>query len=93
MMVELILYTDMRFDSLQRSLNYPPNSCMYNVQICEVGKKEENVMQESKLLHKLSEAEKTGIIKSDIASNHDEPTQIWKTQIALRKRAKMRTGK
>jgi len=115
---------------------------MYNVQICEVGKNEENVLQEcarakqrkananayqkfskpnkqiiditletqrtttptlsaiattyknrtgepieeEKLLHKLSEAEKTGIIKSDIASNRDEPTQIWKTQMALRKK-------
>lgn len=38
-------------------------------------------IEEEKLFHKLSEAEKTGIIKSDVASIQDEPTQIWKTQI------------
>jgi len=43
-------------------------------------------IEEEKLLHKISEAEKTGIIKSDIASKQDEPTQIWKTQMALKKR-------
>jgi exosortase len=39
-------------------------------------------IREEKLLHRLSEAEKTGIIKSAIASIQDEPTQIWKTQIS-----------
>jgi len=46
--------------------------------------KTEEPVEEEKLLQKLSEAEKTGIIKSDIASIQDEPTQIWKTQMAMR---------
>ena len=36
-----------------------------------------------RLQQKLSEAEKTGLIKRDIDNNHDEPTQIWKTQVSL----------
>lgn len=39
-------------------------------------------IEEEELLHRISEAEKTGIIKSDIASNQDTPTQIWKTQMS-----------
>jgi len=39
-------------------------------------------IEEEKLLQKLTEAEKTGIIKSAIASIQDEPTRIWKTQIS-----------
>jgi exosortase len=41
------------------------------------------IIEEEKLLHKLSEAEKTGIIKSEIASKQDEPTQIWKAYVPL----------
>jgi exosortase len=40
-------------------------------------------LEEQKLLQKLSETEKTGIIKSNIANIHDEPTQVWKTQTTL----------
>jgi len=47
--------------------------------------KTEEPIDQQKLLQKLSEAEKTGIIKSEIASIQDEPTQIWKTQISLRR--------
>jgi exosortase len=36
---------------------------------------------QSKLLEKLYELEKTGLVKRLIASRDDEPTQIWKTQI------------
>jgi len=50
-------------------------------------------IEEEKLLHKISEIEKTGIIKSDIANNQDEPTRIWKTQLALRKNFKIRSNK
>jgi len=39
-------------------------------------------VENEKLLHKISEVEKTGIIKREIISNQDEPTRIWKTQIA-----------
>jgi len=39
-------------------------------------------IEEEKLLQRLAEAEKTGIIKRDLASIQDEPTQIWKTQIS-----------
>jgi exosortase len=35
------------------------------------------------LLQKLSEAEKTGIIRSEIASVYDEPTKVWKSQLRL----------
>ena len=38
-------------------------------------------IEKEKLLQKFSEAEKTGIIKSEIASIQDEPSQIWKTQM------------
>lgn len=41
-------------------------------------------IEEEKLLQRLSEVEKTGIIKSEIASIQDEPTQIWKTQMAMK---------
>jgi exosortase len=37
-------------------------------------------LEEQKLLQKLSETEKTGIIKSSIANMHDEPIHVWKTQ-------------
>jgi len=39
-------------------------------------------VQEEKLLQRLTEAEKTDIIKSAIASVQDEPTRVWKTQIS-----------
>ena len=39
-------------------------------------------IEEKKLLHKLRELEKTDIINGDIANIRDEPTMIWKTQIA-----------
>ena len=42
-------------------------------------------IEEEKLLHKISEVEKIGRIKSNMAHNQDEPTQIWKIQVALRK--------
>jgi hypothetical protein len=35
------------------------------------------------LLKKLSEVEKTGIIKSEIANVYDEPTKIWRNQLNL----------
>jgi len=38
-------------------------------------------IEEQELLQKLLEAEKIGIIKSHIANKHDNPTQIWKTQM------------
>ena len=40
-----------------------------------------NLIKKEELLEKISEAEKTGIIKSYIASIHDKPIQIWKAQI------------
>jgi len=36
---------------------------------------------EEKLLQKLSQAENSGLIKSEIANVNDEPTHIWKTQM------------
>ncbi|MDH5483580.1 MAG: exosortase/archaeosortase family protein [Candidatus Bathyarchaeota archaeon] len=42
-------------------------------------------IEEEKLLHKLRELEKTDIIKGDIANIRDEPTMIWKTQMAMRR--------
>lgn len=41
-------------------------------------------IEEEKLLHKLRELERTGMIKDDIASIRDEPTIIWKTQLVMR---------
>ena len=38
-------------------------------------------IEKEELFHRISEAEKTGIIKSYIASEQDEPIQIWKAQI------------
>jgi exosortase len=38
-------------------------------------------IEKEELFHRISEAEKTGIIKSHIASNQDEPIQIWKAQM------------
>jgi hypothetical protein len=38
-------------------------------------------IEEQKLLQKLSETEKIGIVKGYIANKHDNPTQIWKTQM------------
>ena len=38
-------------------------------------------IEEEKILHRISEIEKTGLIKSDIANNQDEPTRIWKTSL------------
>jgi exosortase len=38
-------------------------------------------LEEQKLLQKLSETERTGIIKSNIANKHDEPIHVWKTQM------------
>jgi hypothetical protein len=35
------------------------------------------------LLQKLSEVEKTGIVKSEIANVYDEPTKVWKSQLRL----------
>jgi len=46
------------------------------------------LIEEEKLLHKLGELEKTDIIKGDIANIRDEPTMIWKTQIAMRHQPK-----
>jgi exosortase len=42
-------------------------------------------IEEKKLLHKLRELEKTEIIKDDVANIRDEPTMIWKTQMAMRR--------
>jgi hypothetical protein len=41
-------------------------------------------IEEEKMLQKLSEAEKTGIIKGNIANVQDQPTKIWKTQMELK---------
>jgi len=38
-------------------------------------------IEKEELLRRISEAQKTGIIKSHIASNQDEPIQIWKAQM------------
>ncbi|TRZ53361.1 MAG: hypothetical protein D4S01_01495 [Dehalococcoidia bacterium] len=38
-------------------------------------------IDKKELLHELSEGERTGIITRDIANKHDEPTQIWITQM------------
>jgi exosortase len=38
-------------------------------------------IEEQKLLQKLLETEKIGIVKGYIANKHDNPTQIWKTQM------------
>jgi len=38
-------------------------------------------IEKEELFHRMSEAEKTGIIKSYVASNQDEPIQIWKAQM------------
>lgn len=43
-------------------------------------------IEEEKLLNEISEAEKTGLIKSGIANNQDEPIKIWKTQFPARKK-------
>lgn len=40
-------------------------------------------IEDEELLQRLSEAEEIGIIKSQIASVHDVPTQIWKSQMKL----------
>lgn len=42
-------------------------------------------IEEEKLLHKISEVEKTGITRSDIFNNQDEPTQTWKTKLPSEK--------
>lgn len=41
----------------------------------------DKTIEKEELLHRISEAEKTGIIKSYIANNQDEPVQAWKAQI------------
>jgi exosortase len=41
-------------------------------------------IEDEKLLQKLRELEKTDIIKGDITNIRDEPTMIWKTQMAVR---------
>lgn len=43
-------------------------------------------IDEGQLLERLSEIEKTEIIKSIIANQDDEPIQAWKTQIALKQK-------
>jgi exosortase len=48
-------------------------------------------IDKEKFIQKLSEAEKTHIVKSHIANQHDEPTQTWKTQLEL-KETPMRFG-
>jgi exosortase len=39
-------------------------------------------IEKEELLNRISEAEKTGIIKSHIENNQDEPIQTWKAQMA-----------
>lgn len=41
-------------------------------------------IDKKQLLRKLSEIEKTGIIKNSIANKKDEPLQVWKTQMTLK---------
>jgi len=41
-------------------------------------------VDEEKLQHELSEIEKTGMIKSVIIDRNDEPTLVWKTQLAFK---------
>jgi hypothetical protein len=36
---------------------------------------------EEKMLQRLSEAEKTGMIEGGIANAQDEPTQVWKSRL------------
>ncbi len=43
-------------------------------------------INELQLLDKLAELENTGIIRSNIANEQDEPTQTWKTQISQNKK-------
>ena len=40
-------------------------------------------IKKEQLLQKLSELEKTSIIKSNIANKQDKPTQIWRTQMTF----------
>jgi exosortase len=40
-------------------------------------------IEDEELLQRLSEAEEIGMIKSQVASVHDVPTQIWKSQMKL----------
>jgi exosortase len=51
--------------------------------IADTYKKKERIefVDKKELLQRLSQAEKTGIILSDIANVRDEPTQIWKTRM------------
>jgi len=42
-------------------------------------------IEEEKLLGKLSDLEKIGMIESTMANQRDEPTQIWKTQMILKR--------
>ena len=46
-------------------------------------------INKEKLLQILTEIEKTGIIKSEVANKEDEPTQIWKTAMSFAKTPKI----
>jgi exosortase len=46
-------------------------------------------IENEELLQKFSDIEKTGIIRSELASIQDEPTKTWKTQISMRARLKV----
>lgn len=43
-------------------------------------------IKEEKLFQKLVEAEKTGVIRSSVTNQYDEPIQIWKTQVNFKRR-------
>ena len=40
-------------------------------------------VNKEKLVQKLSEAEKIGLIKREIANRQDEPVQTWRTQCSV----------
>jgi len=46
-------------------------------------------IDKEKLLQMLTEIEKTGIIKSEVVSREDDPTQIWKTALSFAKTPKI----
>ena len=43
----------------------------------------QKIVNKEKLVQKLSEAEKIGLIKREIANRQDEPVQTWSTQCSV----------
>ncbi len=50
-------------------------------------------IEKEKVLDRLSEAEKTGIVKNRIVSKEDEPTQIWRITTSSAKTPRIRKGR